>query len=202
MVRNMPRTELANQQLREEQRMNILNAAREVFARKGSSATMADIAEKAEVSQGLAYRYFASKDEIFSVLFKQTMESVKEYDQIIKELPGTSSERLEKIITRLLELRKEKPGYYQLMYQMLSDNETPNEIREEATRRGVAFRKEMRKLLVEGQREGKVSNDNPDQLLEAVMGALEGIWRRMAYDPQSAKNFPDPKIILRMLKPD
>jgi len=163
---------------------------------------MADIAEKAEVSQGLAYRYFASKDEIFSVLFKQTMESVKEYDQIIKELPGTSSERLEKIITRLLELRKEKPGYYQLMYQMLSDNETPNEIREEATRRGVAFRKEMRKLLVEGQREGKISNDNPDQLLEAVMGALEGIWRRMAYDPQSAKNFPDPKIILRMLKPD
>jgi len=198
----MPRTELANQQLREEQRMNILNAAREVFARKGSSATMADIAEKAEVSQGLAYRYFASKDEIFSVLFKQTMESVKEYDQIIKELPGTSSERLEKIITRLLELRKERPGYYQLLYQMLSDKETPEEIREEATRRGVVFRKEMRKLLVEGQREGKISNDNPDQLLEAVMGALEGIWRRMAYDPQSAKNFPDPKIILRMLKPD
>jgi AcrR family transcriptional regulator len=198
----LPRTELANQQLREEQRSNILNAAREVFAQKGSSATMADIAEKAEISQGLAYRYFSSKDEIFSVLFKQTMKSAKEYDQLIRELPGTSSERLEGIVTRLLELRKERPGYYQLLYHMLNDKETPKEIREEVTRRGVVFRKEMRKLLIEGQKEGKISNDNPDQLLEAVMGAMEGLWRRVAYDPQSAKNFPDPKIILRMLKPE
>jgi AcrR family transcriptional regulator len=198
-----PRTELANQQLREEQRANILNAAREVFAQKGSSATMADIASKAGVSQGLAYRYFASKDEIFSILFRQTMESAKQYDEIIRELPGTSSERLERIIAKLLEMRREKPGYYQLLYQMLSDKETPNEIREAVTRRGTVFRKEMRKLLVEGQRAGKIANDDPDQLLEAIMGAMEGLWRRLAYDPESAKkNFPDSKIILRMLKPD
>lgn len=197
-----PRTELANQQIREEQYANILNAAREVFAQKGSSTTMADIADKAGVSQGLAYRYFSSKEEIFSVLFKETMESAKEYDQIIRELPGTSSERLEKIVTRLLEMRKEKPGYYQLLYQMLSDIETPKGIREAVTKRGMVFRKEMRKLLIEGQKTGKIANDDPDQLLEAIMGAMEGLWRRLAYDPQSAKNFPDPKIILRMLKPD
>ncbi len=198
----MPRTEFANQQLREEQRTNILKAAREVFAQKGSSATMADIAEKAGVSQGLAYRYFASKDEIFLVLFKQVMDSAKEYDQIIRELPGTPAERFQKIVTRLLELRKERPGYYQQLYWMLSDKETPKEIRERVTRQGVAFRKEMRKLLVEGQKARMIANDDPDQLLEAIMGAMDGLWRRIAYDPESAKNFPDPRIILRMLKPD
>jgi AcrR family transcriptional regulator len=179
-----------------------LKAAREVFAQRGSSATMADIADKAGVSQGLAYRYFASKEELFEVLFKQTMESAKEYDQIIKELPGTSSERVDEIITKLLEMRKEKPGYYQMMYQMLSDQGTPKEIKDTVTKRGIAFRKEMRKLLIEGQRAGKIANDDPDQLLGAVMGAMEGLWRSVAYDPQSTKNFPDPKIILRMLKPD
>lgn len=163
---------------------------------------MADIADKAGVSQGLAYRYFASKDEIFSALFKETMESAKEYDQIIKELPGTSNDRLERIVTRLLEMRKEKPGYYQLLYQMLSDIKTPKEILESVTRRGIVFRKEMRKLLIEGQKAGKIANDDPDQLLEAIMGTIDGLWRRLAYDPQSAKNFPEPKIILRMLKPD
>jgi AcrR family transcriptional regulator len=198
----LPRTELANQQIREEQRSNILKAAKEVFAQRGSSATMADIADKAGVSQGLAYRYFASKEELFEVLFKQTMESAKEYDQIIKELPGTSSERVDEIITKLLEMRKEKPGYYQMMYQMLSDQGTPKEIKDTVTKRGIAFRKEMRKLLIEGQRAGKIAKDDPDQLLGAVMGAMEGLWRSVAYDPQSAKNFPDPKIILRMLKPD
>lgn len=164
---------------------------------------MTDIAEKAEVSQGLAYRYFSSKEEIFSVLFKQTIESAKEYDQIFKDLPGTSSERLERIVTRLLENRREKPGYYQLLYQMLSDNETPTEIRDAVARRGIAFRKEMRKLLIEGQKAGSVAKDDPDQLLEAVMGTMEGLWRRIAFDPESAKkNFPNPKIILRMMKPE
>jgi AcrR family transcriptional regulator len=196
----LPRTELANQQMREEQRANILNAAREVFAQKGSSATMSDIADKAGVSQGLPYRYFSSKEEIFSILLRETIVSAKEYDRIIKELPGTSSERLERIVTRLLELRKEKPGYYQMLYQMLSDTKTPKEIREALTRRGITFRREMRKLLIEGQKAGKIANDDPDQLLESVMAAIDGLWRRMAYDPQSTKNFPEPKIILRMLK--
>ena len=198
----LPRTELANKQIRKEQRTNILNAAREVFAQKGSSATMSDIAEKAGVSQGLAYRYFSSKEEIFYILLRETMESAKEYDQIIKEVPGTSSERLERIVTRLLELRKEKPGYYQLLYQMLSDLKTPKEIREAVSRRGVVFRKEMRKMLIEGQKAGTIANDDPDQLLEAIMGVIDGLWRRITYDPQSAKNFPEPKIILRMLKAD
>ena len=198
----LPRTEIANQQIRQEQRTNILNAAKEVFAQKGSAATMVDIADKAGVSQGLAYRYFSSKEEIFSILFRETIESTKEYDQIIKQLPGTSSERLEKIVTRLLEMRKERPGYYQLVYQMLSTAETPKEFREAATRRGIVLRKEMRKLLIEGQKAGKIANDDPDQLLEAIMGVIDGLWRRIAYDPESVKNFPDPKIILRMLKPD
>lgn len=163
---------------------------------------MADIADKAGISQGLAYRYFSSKEEIFSILLRQTMESAKEYDQIIKELPGTSSERLERIVSRLLEMRKEKPGYYQLLYQMLSDEDTPKQIRDAAARRGVMFRSEMRKLLIEGQKAGKIANDAPDQLLEAIMGAIDGLWRRIAYDPKSAKDFPSSKIILRMLKPD
>src|SRR5258708_8598648 len=64
----MPRTKEANQHIREEQRAKILDGARKVFARKGMAATMAEVAAEASVSQGLAYRYFASKEAIFHLL--------------------------------------------------------------------------------------------------------------------------------------
>ncbi len=64
----MARTDAVEQRPHETQRANILEGARRVFARKGKAATMADVAEAAGVSQGLAYRYFASKQEIYREL--------------------------------------------------------------------------------------------------------------------------------------
>jgi len=52
----MPRTEEAHQQEREASKRKILDAALAVFAKKGSRATMAEVADEAGVSQGLAYR--------------------------------------------------------------------------------------------------------------------------------------------------
>ena len=69
----MPRTPEANQRLREAQRTKILASARSVFARKGMEATITDIAAEAQISLGLAYRYFADKEAIFSELVKQTV---------------------------------------------------------------------------------------------------------------------------------
>jgi len=57
----MPRTEDANQRIREEQRTKILEAALSVFARQGTDATIADVATAANVSYGLIYRYFVNK---------------------------------------------------------------------------------------------------------------------------------------------
>jgi AcrR family transcriptional regulator len=71
----MPRTEEANQQIRRNQREKILSAARNVFARKGRNTTMADIAVEAGISQGLAYRYFSSKEAILTASVKQAAQS-------------------------------------------------------------------------------------------------------------------------------
>jgi AcrR family transcriptional regulator len=69
----MPRTPEANQRIREAQRAKILESARSVFARKGMETTITDIAAEAQISLGLAYRYFADKEAIFSELVKQTV---------------------------------------------------------------------------------------------------------------------------------
>ncbi len=51
---------------KQQRRDDILGAAKEVFFSKGlMSATMDEIAEKAELSKGTLYLYFASKEELY-----------------------------------------------------------------------------------------------------------------------------------------
>uniref|UniRef100_UPI00114CEC9E helix-turn-helix domain-containing protein n=1 Tax=Thermogemmatispora onikobensis TaxID=732234 RepID=UPI00114CEC9E len=67
----MPRSEQANQQIRDERRRQILHVAAEIFARRGLAETrISDIAEASGISQGLIYRYFSSKEELFKVLIE------------------------------------------------------------------------------------------------------------------------------------
>jgi AcrR family transcriptional regulator len=200
----LPRSEEVLQQIRDDQRQNILKAAQVVFTKKGGTATMAEVASEAGISQGLAYRYFTSKEEIFSTLVEHSIQAAGEYDKIIQKLPGTPIEKLGLIIERLLELRKEQPRYYQFVYQMLNDEMMPANLRKMMARRSSSFQQEMRQLIVEGQQLGEIAKDDPDQILEAIMASMEGLWKRMTYaDPEKMiEILPDARIILRMLKPD
>src|SRR5215470_18665509 len=97
----VPRTGDENQRIRDEQRARILEGAREVFARRGMAATMAEVAAAAGVSQGLAYRYFASKDELYRALVREALLS-SDLPQAMSDAPSAS---LEALVSRLLEVR-------------------------------------------------------------------------------------------------
>ncbi len=99
----MPRNKEANEKTRKKTTQKILEGAIAVFATKGSSATMADIAAKAGVSQGLAYRYFKSKEEIFATLIKQADEAGGGPAERISQIQGTPGTRLALLITYILE---------------------------------------------------------------------------------------------------
>ncbi|HXZ23640.1 MAG TPA: TetR/AcrR family transcriptional regulator [Methanomassiliicoccales archaeon] len=200
----MPRTEEANRQIRDEQRSNILNAARRIFARRGSSATMAEVAKEAGVSDGLAYRYFPSKDALFMALIEQMLQSSTPLTARIKDISGTPGERLAFLITKILEDRRDNPEFYQFFSRILADEKLPGNLRKIMVRNGRAFQNGIRQLIVEGQATGEVADDDPDKLVAAIMACLEGIWMRMAsLKPEEARDqFPDAKMILRMLKPE
>jgi AcrR family transcriptional regulator len=53
----------------------LVQAARDVFARKGLSATLEDIAQHAGVGVGTVYRNFASKREIVETLYDAAIDS-------------------------------------------------------------------------------------------------------------------------------
>ena len=113
----MPRTEEENQRIREAQREKILEAAKLVFARKGWAATMTDIAAEAKVSQGLAYRYFTNKEAIFIELMGQILKSSSLRFEKIQETEGSPTERMEKIISRMLESKRESIAAFGMAVQ-------------------------------------------------------------------------------------
>jgi AcrR family transcriptional regulator len=197
----MPRSEKANQRVREVVQAKILEGARKVFARKGMGATMADIAAAARVSQGLAYRYFTNKEAIINALVEEGIQSDPAFPNIL-EMPGTPGERLARLISGFLQARREHPEFFMLFYQMLSDETASDSLREQISKRGLAIQGLFRQLIIEGQATGEVAEGDPDQLVTALMVYLDGLTRLAIYNPeQFSKHFPDTEIILRILTP-
>jgi len=57
-------------------RERLLTAASELFAERGLNVTLNDIAHRAGVGVGTAYRRFANKDEVIDALFEQRLQAV------------------------------------------------------------------------------------------------------------------------------
>jgi AcrR family transcriptional regulator len=200
----MPRSERANLQIRDEAVKRILDAARRVFAESGSAATMAEIAVEAGVSQGLAYRYFPSKEALLTRLVEEAANSGGGPAVRVRRIEGTPGERLALLISYILKDRQERPEFYQFLHQVLADEAVAPELREVVRENGRVVLEEIRRMIVEGQATGEVARDDPDQLMAALVAVFDGVVRRVppadSDDPRA--HFPEARIILRLLRPD
>src|SRR3954466_7271871 len=68
-------------------RERLLTAASELFAERGLNVTLNDIAHRAGVGVGTAYRRFANKDEVIDALFEQRLQDVIAVAQEALEAP-------------------------------------------------------------------------------------------------------------------
>lgn len=101
----------------------ILRAAESIFAKKGfHTATIAEIARKAKVSEATIYEYFSTKEEL---LFDIPAEKIASYHEknkeIIKYLHGAAN-KLRFLIQRHLELYADNPEYANVVMLILKGN--------------------------------------------------------------------------------
>jgi AcrR family transcriptional regulator len=198
----MPKRTSAAERLKHEQRVRILEAARSTFIRKGADATMDDIAKAANISHGLAYRYFPSKAAIIQALVMQAMQAgpagFGDFERPVK----SPEERLIALITSLVESRRRQPELYLLMDQLRKSGSAGRKFTNEMRKRKEAFLTLLKRLIVESQARGAVALDDPDRLVLAVCIALEGLTAIAFEEPELfRKSCPEPEIILRMLVP-
>lgn len=198
----MPRTEAANQRIREQRREKILAGAASAFARKGKAATMADVASAAGVSQGLAYRYFADKEALFRALIEDLMHPALATMEHLRDVPSSPGKRLATLISMLVHGRREHPEFFQLLSQVLGDDEMPADLRERVERQNQVFQDVLKQLIVEGQRSGEIAQGDPDQLVTIVVAWLDGLSRLPWSDPERfQEHFPDVELFLRIFSP-
>jgi AcrR family transcriptional regulator len=196
-----PRTEEANQHIREEQRERILEAAQRLFARKGFTDTkMTDIAAAAKISYGLAYHYFANKEEIFTRLVEAALQSSLALLQHGRQQPGTPWDRLHWLVTQILQGAQREPEAFMVIIQAFTNDTVPLEAREIARQQGEMSQAILKQLVLEGQAAGQVVAGDPDQLVTAFSWCITGMALDMSFLDHPLAAFPNADHILRILK--
>jgi AcrR family transcriptional regulator len=195
----MPRTKEAFQQIRDESRQHILDEAAGVFAKRGLADTkISDLAEAAGISQGLLYRYFTDKDDVFIGLLDRAIDGVISYAQTAVKQTGTPLEKIHWLTEKILQGMSEEPVYFQLFSQAMA---LLGRVYETMAKLETVV-KILRDLISEGQTMGEIAKRDPDQLVVLYLGSLLGLAAGKGLNiPWLDEHFPVADQILRIFKP-
>ena len=90
----------------------ILEAAKQVFVRKGYDATkMGDIAAEVGISRTALHYYFRTKELLFNAIFGQLMDALLPNIRVIVEKPTSCLEKIPEIVEQYLSLLHAHPSF-------------------------------------------------------------------------------------------
>jgi AcrR family transcriptional regulator len=114
-----PRTPKQFKEIREEKKTLIMDVALEHFALEGyHNCTISHIAKHAEISKGLMYNYFASKEELLAEIINRSIDEISHYFDPDKD--GLLSEdEFELFIRKYFFLLRNKLSFWRLYFQLL-----------------------------------------------------------------------------------
>jgi TetR/AcrR family transcriptional regulator, fatty acid metabolism regulator protein len=156
-----------------DRRQELLDAAVQVFARKGfRAARVGDIAEQAGVAHVLLYHYFRSKDEVLETIFRDTWQLLVAETERIEESGAPLPEQLRRFARIYLGSWLATPELIGVLVREIARSPQVGETVDEI---GGVFRALARMIEVARDR-GEVRADCDSTLAAwAVYGALEEI---------------------------
>ncbi len=152
-------------QIRDERRESIKQAALKIFARRGYAGTKTSmIAAEAGISEGLIFRYFKSKNELFTTLVQELMEEGKKETENIQYLPGSPFEQIKALTQSMLD---ESSKYaFMLILRARKSDEIPDEAERILEQNSVnVVLNRLVPIFVKGQQAGEFSAGDPRKLL-------------------------------------
>jgi AcrR family transcriptional regulator len=198
---SMPRTEEANQRIRDERKEQLLSAAAKVFSRRGLADTkIVDIAAAAGVSHGLAYRYFPSKEEVFAEIVERSSNGVTRLADTVLDQPGTPWDKLLWITAETLAGMRRRPEFTLVVLHALTNEAVPAEVRDMAMRQSEAMTRVIMRLIREGQATGQVTSGDPEQMAWLYQSCILGLAVGGNFFSGKMPPLPDADMVLRMFK--
>ncbi len=197
----MARNKELNEKLRDERIELILTTALTLFASRGLAATkITDIAKAANMSQGLLYHYYASKEEIFTELVTRAFERLVAASKGLEADPSSPAEKIKMAIKALLEgfeNSKNAANYYLLIAHAELSDASPVEAKTAIQKYWHTPYQVMEGIMRQGQQDGTIKNHNPAEMAQLFWNTINGIAMYRAMHPDIYKS-PDLEIISGM----
>lgn len=176
-----------------------MQAAAAVFARRGLAGTrVADIAEAAGMSQGLAYHYFPGKEELFAALVMRALDgSVALVEEALRR-PGRR-EALRWLGEQMLVGIRHRPEGFLLVLHAVASEAVPEGLQAEALAKGQRVRDAVTRLIAEAQTAGEVGEADPAELAAAFLACIQGLAAGAAFPAPWRLPLPAVDTLLRIL---
>ena len=179
---------------REDRRRAIIDAAVQVFARKGFfGAKVSEIADTAGVADGTIYLYFRSKDDLLISLFEERMDEIISDLVKLLEVAEDPEEKLRSYVVFHLELVASKPELMQVLTIEL--RQSARFIKEYSPKGFARYLALLGAILEEGQERGVFRRElHPGVFRRALFGAIDEI--SLEWILRSREHpLPEPKVI-------
>lgn len=196
----MPRSDAANQGIRDARRQRIIEVAAGVFAHQGLAGTkISHLAAAAEMSQGLLYRYFASKEEVFTAVVEMVDEASTLLVKQVSSQPNTAGEKLRWLTEQLLHIQYAMPAFALVVAHALTNVTVPVEVRAIALHETETLRLAFSNIIREGQQSGEVISGNPDQLAMLYLTTLHSLALGSPFFQRAEIGYPDTTTVMSFL---
>ncbi|WNQ10783.1 TetR/AcrR family transcriptional regulator [Paenibacillus aurantius] len=159
----------------DERREQIKKAALKVFAGRGIAGTkISMIAAEAGISQGLTYRYFQSKEELFTLLVQEAIDEAQTAIRNVPLLPGTPLEQFKELTRNMLD---DTHKHYFLLIQHAQTSEgVPEQAKRAVSRYHPQDTMDLLvPIFVKGQELGEFGEGDPRQLLFLYFSVVTGL---------------------------
>ena len=164
----------------------IFEKALNLFLVKGYADTkIVDIAEMCDMSMGLMFRYYNSKEELYKELLEVAYEKYSGLNRHLQPT-GSVSETLKEMITFILGIIGDNSTNAKLL--MLAERSWRNEIIPSELEKSEARMNVIEgtyALILSGQKAGEIKAGNARCLTYALWGALIGLAEEIAYAPET-----------------
>lgn len=184
--------------IRDERTAQIKAAALVVFARHGFVRTkMSMIASAAGISEGLIYRYFESKDILFSTIVEELLETAISEIQDSREMPGTPYEQIRALTQSMLD-EENKFAFMLILKARMKVDELPPQAQQLLKQTSAdTMMNRLLPILIKGQETGEFAEGDPRRLLSWYFSVVNSLILQEQGDEEYG--FPDVDILLRIL---
>ena len=187
----MPRTEKQFEEIREERKAQIKKVALEIIFEEGFEGTsISKIAKRANISKGLMYNYYSSKEEMIREIILEGFESFMEIFDPNKDGILTPDEA-RYFVDELFHILDSNLKYWRLYFSVMLQPKVMSLVAE-------SFQKVIEPVSLTVRNYFKWrGSDNPDVDLKIILALLDGICFHYLMDP---RNFPLKEIKERIYK--